>query len=84
MKSTHNLKSETARRLYFDDDCPRLGSGMRYCDIKVGRKWVYITDRANGNRVKLRSAQAFVIIVNSIKRETRYGQRPADKTRCAV
>ncbi len=35
------------------DECPRLGCGLRIVNIKVGRKWAYLTDAANGRRQKI-------------------------------
>jgi hypothetical protein len=43
-------------RIYFEDECPRIGCGWRTVHIRKGRKWGYITDVASGRRqrVKLR------------------------------
>ena len=30
-------------RVRFEDECPRIGSGWRWCSVKVGRKWVHLT-----------------------------------------
>lgn len=35
------------------DEIPKLGSGLRIVNIKVGRKWAYLTDAANGRRQKI-------------------------------
>ena len=39
--------------IQFEDDCPKIGSGLRIVNIKVGRKWAYLTDVANGRRQKI-------------------------------
>jgi hypothetical protein len=69
--SKDDIEAASPMRLYFDDDCPRLGSGMRYCDIKIGLKWVHITDRANGTKARLSMRQALPIIDGSMRRSSR-------------
>lgn len=39
--------------LYFEDECPRIKSGWRVVNVKIGHKWVHFTDTANGNKGKL-------------------------------
>lgn len=43
----------TAVEIYFHDEAPKIGCGWRRCNIEVGRKWVRITERATGARVRL-------------------------------
>lgn len=39
--------------VYFQDECPRLGAGWRMVLVKVGYKWVRLTD-ALGRRTKIK------------------------------
>jgi hypothetical protein len=39
--------------IYFEDECPRLGSGMRLVWPKVGWKWVRLTD-ALGRKARIK------------------------------
>jgi len=45
--------TEIRATIHLEDECPRLGSGLRIVTIKVGRKWAYLTDVANGRRQKI-------------------------------
>jgi hypothetical protein len=40
-------------RLIFQDEAPRIGCGERGCSVKMGRKWVYIRERASGATARL-------------------------------
>lgn len=33
------------KRIYLQDECPRLGSGWRTLFVRKGRKWAYLSDR---------------------------------------
>jgi MinD superfamily P-loop ATPase len=72
MKNKLELTSLSSARLWFDDDHHRMGCGMRLCSVKVGRKYVHITDRANGTKIKMTIKQAFPIIMGSLKRSKQY------------
>lgn len=54
-------------RIYLEDECPRIGSGWRTVDVKIGRKWAYFTDTANGHRSRLPKDEAEKIIEESSK-----------------
>jgi hypothetical protein len=30
-------------QVYITDQCPRIGCGVRLVEVKIGRKWVYLT-----------------------------------------
>ncbi len=40
-------------RLIFQDEAPRIGCGERGVNIRLGRKYVYVTERASGIKVKM-------------------------------
>lgn len=40
-------------RIYFEDECPRLGSGWRTVTVEEGRKWSYLTESGSGKRVRI-------------------------------
>lgn len=54
-------------RIYLEDECPRIGAGWRTVDVKIGRKWAYLTDTANGTRSRLPKEEAIKIIEESSK-----------------
>ena len=41
-------------KIYFEDECPRIGSGWRTVLIKTGRKWAYLIDPYTGNRSRIK------------------------------
>jgi hypothetical protein len=43
-------------RWRFADEAKTIGCGERGVNILIGRKWVRITERATGSRVKLRKS----------------------------
>ena len=45
--------TEIRATIHLMDECPKLGCGLRIVNIKVGRKWAYLTDVANGRRQKI-------------------------------
>lgn len=65
------IEKESRMRLFFEDECPRIGSGWRTIDIKVGRKWITFQDSANGTKAKMAMDEAFPIINGSIRRSSR-------------
>lgn len=44
---------EYRTRLYFQDECFRIGSGWRDVEVKEGRKWAVITEIATGKRQRV-------------------------------
>jgi hypothetical protein len=58
-------------RLFFEDEAPRIGSGWRTVEVKVGRKWVRFTDTASNAKARLALKDAFPIILGSIERSSR-------------
>lgn len=42
-------------RIYFEDECPRLGCGWRTVMVRRGRKWAYLAD-ATGRRQRIKLA----------------------------
>lgn len=54
-------------RIYLEDECPRIGSGWRTVEIKMGRKWAHLIDTANGHRARLPKDEAERIIEGSSK-----------------
>lgn len=65
------IEAASPMRLFFEDEAPRIGSGWRTVEVKVGRKWVFFTDTSNGNRVRLPVTEALPIITGSIERSSR-------------
>ena len=55
-------------RIFFEDECPRIGSGWRTVDIKIGRKWITFQSTSSGVRAKLPIKDGFPIIMESIRR----------------
>lgn len=49
-------------RVYFEDECPKIGCGWRTVIVKMGRKWVYFIDPYNGNKCRIRKAKALPIL----------------------
>jgi hypothetical protein len=45
--------TEIRATIQFEDEAPKIGSGLRIVNIKIGRKWAYLTDVANGRRQKI-------------------------------
>lgn len=39
--------------IVFEDEAPRIGSGLRKVRIKEGERWAYLTDSASGRRQRL-------------------------------
>lgn len=39
--------------IYFQDEAPRLGCGWRRCEVKIGRRWLRLTECATGRRQRL-------------------------------
>jgi len=58
-------------RVFLEDECPRIGSGWRTVNVKIGRKWAFFTDTANLTRVRLPLDVAIPIITGSIERSSR-------------
>jgi hypothetical protein len=46
------MKREYQTRIFFHDEVPRLGAGLRTVTVRVGRKWVYLTD-VMGRRARI-------------------------------
>lgn len=44
----------TEMRLHFNDECPSIGSGIRFVTVRRGKKWVYLKPRAGGRWSKMR------------------------------
>ena len=47
--------------IYLEDEMPRIGSGMRYIEVKLGRKWAHVSsvnDNTKRQRVRLSTYQA--------------------------
>ena len=65
------IKSASSMRIYFEDEAPRIGSGWRTVDIKVGHKWVYFTDNVTDVRVRKALKDAIPIILGSVARSSR-------------
>jgi hypothetical protein len=41
-------------RIYFQDECPRIGSGWRVVDVWEGEKWAHLaTDTGRRSRIRL-------------------------------
>lgn len=59
-------KAASVMRLYFNDECPRIGSGWRSVEIKVGNKWVYFTYPPTGAKAKLKLSDAMEIITKAM------------------
>lgn len=54
-------------RLYFEDECPRIGAGWRTVYVKTGRKWIYFRDPTTGARAKIaKSKPEFQSLIRSI------------------
>jgi len=41
--------------IYFKDECPRVGSGWRKVQVKLGRKWVYISSIDGKNKISMKN-----------------------------
>lgn len=48
------MRNRLVARIYFHDEAPRIGSGIRGCTILVGRKWVRVVENATGVRVRFK------------------------------
>jgi hypothetical protein len=46
------MTEEYRVKIYFEDECPRIGSGWRTVTVREGRKWAYLTDCA-GRRARV-------------------------------
>ncbi len=47
-------KAQTiAAQVYLEDEAPRIGCGWRTLNVTVGRKWIYLQERATGTRARL-------------------------------
>jgi hypothetical protein len=51
------METET-HLIYFTDDAPRVGSGWRRVDVKVGRKWVHLTGKEGRKRMPVKQWNA--------------------------
>lgn len=51
-------------RIYFEDECPKIGCGWRTVNVKIGRKWVYFIDPYNGNKCRIKKAKAEILIAS--------------------
>lgn len=73
MKKQHKdiIDTKSPMRLYFEDEAPRIGSGWRTVEVKVGRKWVRFADTASDAKARLPLDKAFPIILGSIARSSR-------------
>jgi hypothetical protein len=51
------MKNDRAVRMtvYFEDEAPRLGAGLRIVRARVGWKWAHVTD-AFGRKARIRRA----------------------------
>lgn len=58
-------------RLFFEDECPRIGSGWRTVVVKLGYKWAFFTDVATHTRTRLPVKEAEEIIRGSVERSSR-------------
>jgi len=38
--------------IHFEDEAPRIGSGVRRVHIQTGRVWAYVTEISSGARVR--------------------------------
>ena len=50
--------------IYLEDEMPRIGSGMRYVEVKLGRKWAHISsvnDNTKRQRVSLSTYQTLML-----------------------
>ena len=47
------IMTEYKARVILQDECPRLGSGLRIVIVQEGRKWLRLTCCASGRRVRL-------------------------------
>lgn len=65
-KLRENIEAASVMRLYFNDECPRIGSGWRSVEIKVGNKWVYFTYPPTGAKAKLKLSDAMEIITKAM------------------
>jgi hypothetical protein len=62
-------------RIYLEDEAPRIGCGWRTVDVKLGRKWAYLTEVSSGIRTRLPLGEAEQIIEGSFKWKTKKGTK---------
>ena len=65
------IQTASNKRVFFEDEAPRIGSGWRSVHIKVGHKWVFFTDTVTKARVRKPIKEATAIILGSIERSSR-------------
>lgn len=58
------MKTQTIR-VYFEDECPRIGCGWRTVNVRSGRKWIYFVDPYNGNKCRVLKDKALPILAYS-------------------
>ena len=42
------MSDEREIRIFFENEAPRIGCGLRKVRVKEGEKWAYLTDVASG------------------------------------
>jgi hypothetical protein len=62
-------------RIYLEDEAPRIGAGWRTVDVKLGRKWAYLTETSSGVRARLPVKEAEGIIEGSFKWQRKKGAK---------
>ena len=40
--------------IYLQDEAPSIGSGWRFVNVKVGRKWVYLAGSIGRRKISIR------------------------------
>jgi hypothetical protein len=60
--------AEYRTNLILEDECPRIGTGLRTVAIKEGSKWAYVTEVSTGRRQRLTVDELDVIERKSERR----------------
>jgi len=63
-------KTMIEQRIYFMDEAPRIGCGYRDCTVKIGRRWVRITERATGKRARF-SLKEYALLTGEARQPLR-------------
>ncbi len=62
----NDMSMSVRTRLHFEDECPRIGNGVRIVDVKLGNKWAHLK-ALNGKKSKLPLATYFKIEERTFK-----------------